>query len=420
MSALAPLRHAPFRFLVLGRTINMIGNTVAPMALAFGVLDLTQSARDLGLVVAARSATNVLFVLFGGVLADRLPRKFVMIASALLAALTQGTVAALFFTGQATVPLLMGIGALNGAVAAFSFPAVSAIQGQVVPDEIRQQANALNRLSVNLVGIGGAAAGGILVATVGSAWSIAIDSFTFALSAVFFALIRVTDVRDTSQPRESTLHELRVGWHEFASRTWLWAVVLGFTVLNSMLAGAIGVLGPTIAGHTFGKAGWGVASAAELAGLAVGGLIVLRLKIRRFLLAGVLGMSGVVPFMLVLGAAPYLPLVIAVALLAGFGIEIFGVAWETSMQRHVPADLLARVYSWDILGSIVAIPIGQVVAGSAADALGTEGALIAAAVLSALAIVGMVLTPAVRDLDNTPATSAAEPGPAQEAVEAAA
>jgi MFS family permease len=314
----------------------------------------------------------------------------------------------------------MGIGALNGAVAAFSFPAVSAIQGQVVPDEIRQQANALNRLSVNLVGIGGAAAGGILVATVGSAWSIAIDSFTFALSAVFFALIRVTDVRDTSQPRESTLHELRVGWHEFASRTWLWAVVLGFTVLNSMLAGAIGVLGPTIAGHTFGKAGWGVASAAELAGLALGGLIVLRLKVRRFLLAGVLGMSGVVPFMLVLGAAPYLPLVIAVALIAGFGIEIFGVAWETSMQRHVPADLLARVYSWDILGSIVAIPIGQVVAGSAADALGTEGALIAAAVLSALAIVGMVLTPAVRDLDNTPATSAAEPGPAQEAVEAAA
>jgi MFS family permease len=405
VSAFAPLRHAPFRFLVIGRTINMIGNAVAPLALAFGVLDLTHSARDLGLVVAARSATNVLFVLFGGVIADRLPRRFVMIASALSAAATQGTIAVLFFTDNATVPLLMALGALNGAVAAFSFPAIAAIQGQVVPDEIRQQANALNRLSINFVGVGGAAVGGILVATIGSAWSIAIDAATFALSAVFFALIRVTDVRDKSQPRESTLHELRVGWREFAARTWLWAVVLGFTVINAMLAGAIGVLGPTIADKTFGRAGWGVVAAAELAGLFLGGLIVLRLQVRRFLLLGCLTMAGVVPLMIVLGAAPYLPLVIAVALAAGIGIEIFGVAWETSMQRHVPADLLARVYSWDILGSIVAIPLGQVVAGSAGDSLGTEGALIAAAVLSGIAVLGMVLTPAVRRLDNTPAPS---------------
>lgn len=409
MSTFAPLRHAPFRFLVLGRTINMVGNAIAPMALAFGVLDLTGSARDLGLVVAARSATNVLFVLLGGVIADRLPRRFVMIASALLAAASQGTVAALFFTGHATVPLLMALGAVNGAVAAFSFPAISAIQGQVVPDEIRQQANALNRLSINLVGVAGAAVGGVLVAAFGSAWSIAIDAGTFALSAVFFALIKVPHVRAAAAARGSMFHELRVGWREFASRTWLWAVVLGFTLLNAMLAGAVGVLGPTIADATFGRAGWGVATGAELAGLALGGIIVLRLKIRRFLLVGVLSMAGVVPFMLVLGAAPYLPLVIAITLVTGFGIEIFGVAWETSMQRHVPADLLARVYSWDILGSIVAVPVGQIAAGSAADALGTEGALIGAAVLSALAVAAMALTPAVRKLDNTPVSAAEEP-----------
>lgn len=398
----------------------MIGNAIAPLALAFGVLDLTHSARDLGLVVAARSATNVLFVLFGGVIADRLPRRFVMIASALAAAVSQGTIAVLFFTDQATVPLLMGLGALNGAVAAFSFPAIAAIQGQVVPDEIRQQANALNRLSINFVGVGGAAIGGVLVATIGSATSIAIDAATFAVSAVFFALIQVPAVRDKSKPRESTLHELRVGWREFAARTWLWAVVLGFTVINAMLAGAVGVLGPTIADKTFGRAGWGVVAAAELAGLFLGGLLVLRLKVRRFLLLGCLSMAGVVPFMIVLGAAPYLPLVVAVALTAGLGIEIFGVAWETSMQRHVPPDLLARVYSWDILGSIVAIPLGQVAAGSAGDAFGTEGALIAAAVLCGIAVVGMALTPAVRGLDNTPASAAPTTPPTPEPVESAA
>jgi len=215
-------------------------------------------------------------------------------------------------------------------------------------------------------------------------------------------LIRVPDIRDASQPKTGMLHELRVGWREFAARTWLWAVVLGFTVLNALLAGSIGVLGPTIADQTFGRAGWGLSAGAELAGLALGGIVALRLKSRRFLLVGVLAMVGVVPFVAVLGAAPYLPLVIGTALVAGVGIEVFGVAWETSMQRHVPADLLARVYSWDILGSIVAVPLGQVAAGGAADALGTEGALLAAAVLSALAIAGMVLTPAVRRLDNTP------------------
>jgi MFS family permease len=400
MSAFAPLRHANFRYLVIGRTISGIGNAFAGIALAFAVLDLTGSVGDLGKVVAARSATNVLFVLFGGVLADRLPRKLVMVASNTLAAATQGTVAVLLFSHHATVGWLMALGALNGAVAAFSWPAIAAIAGQVVPDEIRQQANALQRLSLNFISIGGAAIGGVLVASVGSSWSIAVDAATFAVSAVVFAFIRVEAA--PAKARESTLHELRVGWREFTARTWLWAVVLGFCVINMMFAASLGVLGPGIADETFGRAGWGLVAAADAAGLVLGGLVALRIKTRRFLLLGVLATGGVVPVMVALGAAPYLPLVVGVSLLAGIGIEIFGVSWETSMQRHVPADLLARVYSWDILGSIIAIPVGQLLAGQAAIALTTRGALIMAAIVSGVAILGMLAVPAVRDLDNTP------------------
>ncbi|NUR73955.1 MAG: MFS transporter, partial [Hamadaea sp.] len=220
MSALTPLRHAPFRYLLLGRTTSMLGNSVAPMALAFAVLDLTGSVRDLGFVVAARSLTNVVFILFGGVLADRLPRRLVMIGSNTLAFATQGAVAVLLFTHTATFGLLMGLAAVNGLVAAFSFPAMSAIAGQVVPDEIRQQANALIRLSVNFVGIGGAAAGGLLVAAFGSGWSIAIDAASFALAAVFFSFIRVPSVRAAAAGK-STLRELQVGWREFVARPWL-------------------------------------------------------------------------------------------------------------------------------------------------------------------------------------------------------
>jgi MFS family permease len=412
MSAFAPLRHAPFRYLLLGRTTTMLGNSVAPMALAFAVLDLTGSVRDLGFVVAARSLTNVIFVLFGGVLADRLPRKVVMISSNVLAAATQGTVAVLLFSHTATIGLLMGLAALNGLVAAFSFPAMSAIAGQVVPDEIRQQSNALLRLSMNVVGIGGAAVGGLLVAAFGSAWSIAVDALTFAIAALFFSLIRISAVRDEAAERTSMLHELRIGWREFAARTWLWAVVAGFCVLNMMLAAGFGVLGPKVADDHFGRTAWGLVVSAELVGLALGGLVALRLKIRRFLFAGVLGMLPVVPVLLALGVAPYVPLLIGLSVIAGVGIEIFGVSWETSMQRHVPADLLARVYSWDMLGSIVAIPLGQAVAGPVAGVVGTRNALVGAAAVCLLAVAGMVVVPAVRNLDNTPVAEVAEEQPA--------
>ncbi|NUT22321.1 MAG: MFS transporter [Hamadaea sp.] len=401
MSALTPLRHAPFRYLLLGRTTSMLGNSVAPMALAFAVLDLTGSVRDLGFVVAARSLTNVVFILFGGVLADRLPRRLVMIGSNTLAFATQGAVAVLLFTHTATFGLLMGLAAVNGLVAAFSFPAMSAIAGQVVPDEIRQQANALIRLSVNFVGIGGAAAGGLLVAAFGSGWSIAIDAASFALAAVFFSFIRVPSVRAAAAGK-STLRELQVGWREFVARPWLWSVVAGFCVLNMMLSAGLSVLGPSVADETFGRTAWGLVVSAELAGLALGGLVALRLRVRRFLLVGVIAMAPVAPVLLALGLAPYAPLLIALNLLAGIGIEIFGVSWETSMQRHVPADLLARVYSWDMLGSIVAVPIGQAIAGPVAAAVGTSTALVGAGVLSLLAVLGMVVVPAVRSLDNTP------------------
>jgi len=401
MSALTPLRHAPFRYLLLGRTTSMLGNSVAPMALAFAVLDLTGSVRDLGFVVAARSLTNVVFILFGGVLADRLPRRLVMIGSNLLAFLTQGAVAVLLFTHTATLGLLMALAAMNGLVAAFSFPAMAAISGQVVPDEIRQQANALIRLSMNVVGIGGAAIGGLLVAAFGSGWSIAIDAASFALAAVFFSFIRVAGVR-TSAERTSTLHELRVGWREFIARPWLWAVVAGFCVLNMMLSAGLSVLGPSVADETFGRTAWGLVVSAELAGLALGGLVALRLKVRRFLLVGVVAMTPVVPVLMALGLAPYAGLLIVLSLLSGIGIEIFGVSWETSMQRHVPADLLARVYSWDMLGSIVAVPVGQAIAGPVAGTIGTRATLVWAGVLSLAAVIGMLAVPAVRDLDNTP------------------
>ncbi|GAB1692747.1 hypothetical protein KRM28CT15_45500 [Krasilnikovia sp. M28-CT-15] len=172
----APLRLTGYRRLLLGRTINAVGNAFAPIALAFAVLDLTGSASDLGLVVGTRTLVNVLFVLFGGMLADRLPKTVLMVGAAVAAATTQAAIAARVLTGTATVPTLIGLSAVNGMVAAVSMPATSAIIAQLVPEDLRQQANGLNRLAFNSAAVMGAPVGGVVVAAVGPGWGILVDS----------------------------------------------------------------------------------------------------------------------------------------------------------------------------------------------------------------------------------------------------
>ncbi|MFC6018913.1 MFS transporter [Plantactinospora solaniradicis] len=410
-AVLAPLRHQPFRYLALGRAATMLGNSVAPIALAFAVLDLTGSVRDLGLVVGARSLTNVLFLLFGGVLADRLPRHAVMVVSCTLAAATQGAVAALVLTGTATIPALIALSAVNGVVTAFAWPAAAALVPQTVPAELLQSANALNRLGVNAAMIGGASLGGVLVAGVGPGWGLLVDAATFALAALAFARVRVTPVanRDTSRP--NPFRELREGWTEFVARSWVWVVVLGFLLINFAYASSINVLGPAVADETIGRRAWGLVLAAQTAGMVAGALFALRVRVRRLLLLGVLCMLADVLLLVGLAWTPGFALLLVTGFIAGAAVEQFSIAWETSMQQNIPADKLARVYSYDALGSFLAIPLGQIAIGPVALALGTGPTLLVAAGIVLLAVLGMLLDPGVRRLSAHLPTPDAAPTP---------
>jgi MFS family permease len=405
IGALAPLRYAPFRFLVGGRVVSMLGNAVAPIALAFAVLDLTGSASDLGLVVGARSMTTVVFVLFGGVVADRLPRHLVMVASSLLAMASQAAVATLVLTHTATVGLLIALSAVNGLVSAFAFPAISALVAQTVPEGIRTQANALNRLGSNAAMILGASVGGLLVAAFGPGWGLAVDASTFLVAAGLFALVRVGDYRAPaakSGGQGNMLRELRVGWTEFVSRSWVWIVVLGFCFFNMAETGALGVLGPAVADETFGRTTWGLVLAGETAGMVLGALVALRLRARRLLLVGVACCIAPPLFLVGLALTPLAAVLIPGAFLTGLAIEQFGIAWEVSLQEHIPADKLARVYSYDAMGSLLAMPLGQVAAGPLAVALGVKPALLIAAGVGAVAVLGMLASRSVRTLAHEP------------------
>jgi MFS family permease len=421
---LAPLKLAGFRMLLAGRTINAFGNAFAPLALAFAVLDLTGSAADLGLVVGARTLVNVVFLLFGGALADRLPKNLLMVGSAVAAAATQGIVAALVLTGTATVPLLIGLGALNGMVGALSMPASAAIVPQLVPADLRQQANGLGRLAFNGAAIIGAPVGGVVVASVGPGWGIVVDATTFLLAALCFALVRIPAASarpattDADQPagaligaeqtagepvapppaRPNILTDLRTGWSEFVARTWLWVVVAGFCVVNAALSGGFMVLGPVIADQTFGRQAWGFVLAAETAGMIIGAVLAMRVRLRRLLFFGVVCTAFEALPLLTLGVFPHVGLMLAAGFIAGLAIEQFGIAWETTMQEHVPPDKLARVYSYDMVGSFVAIPVGQTLAGPIAEAVGVEATLVGAAALIVLAVLGMLTSRDVRHL----------------------
>jgi MFS family permease len=233
---LEPLREHSFRYLFLGRTTSFIGNAFATVALAFAVLDLTGSKADLGFVLAARSLPQVLFILVGGIWADRLPRHRVMVFSNVASGLSQGAIAVLLLTGQAEVWHLLLLAAVNGSSSAFFFPAATGIVPQTVPQRMLQQANAILRLGQNASWIGGAAVGGLVVAGTSPGVGIAVDAATFFVAAVLLAMIRLPAT--LRMEASNFLAELGEGWQEFKSRTWLWVMLpAGYSCFASSRGG---------------------------------------------------------------------------------------------------------------------------------------------------------------------------------------
>lgn len=393
-----PWDHRNFRFLFAARVADTAGNAVAPIALAFAVLDLTGSTADLGLVVGARSLAMVIFLLAGGVLADRLPRSTLLVWSNVVSAVTQLVVGVLVLTSTATIPVLIGLSLLNGGAGAVSLPASSALVPRTVPRELLQRANATissGTSSVHLVGLVGGAG---LVALIGPGWGLVVDAGSFGLTALLFAGLRLA-ATTTARTGSSILADLREGWSAFRSRTWVWTTVAGFLVINAAFSGALTVLGPAVADRSIGRARWGWVLASEAVGVLVTTVVLARQRSHATRLS--LGMVGVLltaPWVLALGLSPTLPVLLVTGVASGLGIGYFDVSWEVNLQANVPEHQLSRVYSFDQLGSFLAMPIGQVVVGPLALVLGTDVTLGWLAGVIAIAGLAVIAVPAVRHL----------------------
>jgi len=394
-SRLGPLQERPFRLLFSATTVTTFGDAVAAIALAFAILDLPGgTATQLGIVLGARSAANAAVVLVGGVVADRVPRNLVLVGASLVQGAAQAATAALVLSGNATVGLLIALQALYGVGNGFVLPAEVGLVPQTVSAERLQQANALQGLSRNVVFAVGPAVGGVLVVAGSPGLALLLDAASFVVCAAMLSRIAVTAAERES--RTGFLRELREGWREFVSRTWLWATVVLFGIGNFMWSGCWAVLGPTIAKHELGGAGaWAAIVTAFGVGSIVGGVCALRIAPSRPLVACIVSASPLTVLLLGLAFTAPVWLMSVLAFVGGLALALHLTLWFTVFQQNVPEQAQSRVSSYDALGSFVLIPVSLAIVGPVAAALGTEATLIGAAIVDVLCLGLMLLIPSV-------------------------
>ena len=394
---LGPLAERPFRLLWLGRTASAVGDALIPVALAFAVLDeLDGSAGELGLVLAAFTASRVAFTLAGGVWADRLQRRLVMVTCDVVRAAVELFTFTMLLAGAMDLWMFAFTAALFGAASAFFGPASTGLVAETVSRPRLQQANALLAVSESGTSIFGPAASGVLVATVGPAWVFAIDGATFVASAAFLLGVRIP--RRMPAVRERFLADLAAGWKEVTARRWLWFSLIAFSLSNLSTA-SFYVLGPVVfANELGGAADWGIAMAVGACGGLAGGAVALRWRPARPIRAAFVVWAATTfpPLTLI---EPFPAVVVGLASALSFaGITLGNAIWEATLQEQIPGEVLSRVSSYDWLVSLVFMPLGFALAGPVSEAIGLDATLVAAATISLTVHLAVLALPSARAL----------------------
>ena len=373
---------------------------MAPVALAFAILELTGSASALGGVLAARTVPQLIFLLIGGVIADRLPRHLVLVGSNVIAGLSQALVALLLITGVADLWQIVVLEAINGTASALFYPADSSVVTSTVPESQLRQANAILRLGTNVALIAGAGLAAILVAAFNPGWAIAADAATFLIGAALNFGMRGIEAAATAT--QSVFADIVEGWHEFRSHRWLWTIVLQFSVVLAAFLGGYNVLGPVVAErHMDGATSWAVIVGGASVGAFAGSFLAIQWHPARPILIATLTVFLMALPLALLAMAANVAVVAAASVVQGVGMELFMVYWYTALQEHVAPESLARVNSYDALGSLALAPLGMAVAGPIADWLGVAEALWIDVAVIVVATAAVLLVPEVRNLRST-------------------
>lgn len=406
-----PFSLPDFRFLFSARAISYVGTYLAPIAVAFAILDNGGGATAVGLGFAAWTAAQVAMLVVGGVVGDRISRRVVMIGSDVASAAVRTTMGVLLVSGHAQVWQLIVLQGCGGAAVAFYSPASYGLVREVVPEEMLQQANGLLATARYAAFPLGAAIGGSIVALIGPGQALLVDAGTYAASALLLSQIRVASI---ARAGAGFVQELREGWSAFVEQTWVWVLVVYVSLYFLLTYAPFFVLGPYIAKQSMnGASSWWPVVAGEGVGALLGGLAGYRWRPpgRPMVTTGLLLMVTAVQN-LILAFHPNTALLTLAATGAGFAFALGSVVWDTTLQRKVPPEKLARVASYAWMGSMVFLPAGYALAGPIAMAIGTKTYLLIAAGWIVVSTLFVIRLRAVREIGFDDGTDAV-PAPAQ-------
>jgi MFS family permease len=403
MSWRAPARRYPvlairdFRILLIDRLLAPFSNGFSMVGVSFAVLNLTGSTADLSYVLAAQVAPMLVFTLISGVFADRLRPQWVIIAGNIAVIAGEGTFGVLVLTGHPALGTMICLEALNGIGAAMFYPASQALLPQIVPDALLQEGSSISRLAMNTGQMTGAASAGLVVALLGPGWALTLCAVGMTGTIpLLLSLKGSRALRFAAAKGGGMVTELREGWTEFRSHTWLWATVIQYALVMMAFNGAFLVLGPVVARTSLGgPAAWGAITAADALGLVAGGVVSLRYTPRKPMLFVVGSGAAIALTPLALALVLPLPVICLCAFALGTLIEVMMVQWTVQMATRIPSDKLARVSSYDALGSMSAMPLGALLAGPLAAAIGVSTTQFAAA---AVIVVASALTLIPREI----------------------
>ncbi|EAQ65788.1 putative transmembrane efflux protein [Marinomonas sp. MED121] len=395
--------------------ISFFGTAMAPIAMAFGVLELTGSTKDSAIVIAAPITGSIIIMLLGAAIADRTSRKAMIVVADIIAMLAQLIIACLFIFEQANIVNLTILMLINGIAFGLHAPAAMGLIPQLVKKKDLQGTNAIVGIARSSAMILGAAAGGILVATFGAGMTLLIDTGTFALAT--FLVISLRPSKQIKSQGESIIQELKLGWKEFTSRKWLWVIVVQFCFIVASVEAVYGLIGPAVAKDQMGGAAdWGLIAAAIGAGTIVGGIASFYMRFTHPLKVATLTSFSFSFISLALIMPLQLHWIMLAAFLGGIGWEMFSILWTTTLHQAIPSHMLSRVSAYDHIGSIGLAPLGIVVAGFLYESLGFQIVLILCALT---VIIPTVLVYCVREVrefevanletEENPEASSAQP-----------
>jgi len=378
---LSALRSRDFRLLWLGQSASVIGDALVVIAIGLYVTRLTGNPSDVGIVLAAYSLPLVAFVLVGGVVADRMPRQLVMLATDVVRAVLHGTLAILIASGHLRIWHMVVIGLLYGTAEAFFRPAYGGLVPQTVPEKDIQAAQALGGVSTELASFASPALATALVLGVGGAVAFGVDAATFVISAILLSQVR-TRQRGGVVDRGTVFGELREGWTAVRERSWVWCTILVASFALLVALAPFFVLGAAIGKQVYGsEAVFGITNAAWGVGTITGAVIGSRWKPRHPLRAAIFGTLPWPAALALYAGGPPLTVLYPCMAAAGFGIGVFAVWWETAVAQRIPPHLLSRVTAWDWMGSLALLPAGYLLAGPVAHQVGSVHVLLFGGIL---------------------------------------